>query len=483
MNIASGIKNDKWIIAISFVAVLFFTMPFIIHGNYFVDDWLRSENGFSGWEGNGRPLASIVMAVISMSGAFFGVGAIADVFPSSLLPMICIMLLSGYLISLILNIENPLAKIITIISPTINQFWLGNMVFRFDTLIMSLSYLLAVTSVMLCIKGGMKFFMFSIVCTVMMLCLYQASVNVLISLTVAYTGSIIIDRKAISIGTLSCGITQLLALAIGYIIYSKIVISNLELSAYTIKSGEMIKLNAEGFDRLVSNVDSYLHFFISTFDGALFLCLLVMLAFSSLAQAFKLIRTSNYTAFFVCILTPFILIALTFGTLSLLKMPVLQSRVFMSFSIFIAYFAYVIERKKIYFMSYVAYTYFLLIILQSSIVSNVVNDTQRYDAFLAQRIASKLLDNGYKNGTPLIIYGSPKYVPSVSSAISRSPSLKQYAVSAFANHTFKYSLMRQYNILTSTPITDFSGKHSNECRKDSSDVSVCNITGVYIVRI
>lgn len=66
MKFISIVKQDRWLLIICLALSIVYLVPFALGGAYSVDDWLRSDTGNSGWEGNGRPAASIIMAVMSL---------------------------------------------------------------------------------------------------------------------------------------------------------------------------------------------------------------------------------------------------------------------------------------------------------------------------------------------------------------------------------------------------------------------------------
>ncbi|WP_313355459.1 glucosyltransferase domain-containing protein [Kosakonia cowanii] len=488
----NNIKQDRYVLLVSFIFLFLFSLPFAIHGNYFVDDWLRSESGASGWEANGRPLASTIMALLSLSENYFGAGVVSDLFPSSLFAMSLMMLASGYLIADKLNIKNTFIKFIVIVLPTANQFWIGNLVFRFDSLIMSISYFMAILSVIVCEKKGFINYAISFTLIIAFLSTYQASMNVAISFSmISSSACLLFSNRDYCVKDFLLSASRFLScLLIGYVFYQAIIVPQLNLSAYTIASGRMIEIDRYFLLNLLSNAIKYLDFLVGNFDGLMFWCVVISLIFSCIIPAYWLIRDKKYYASLISILIPFFLLIMSFGTLSLLQSVSLQSRVFMSFSMCIIYSAYIADLcgKKVLCAPQALIV--LLSLMLSSVVSNIVNDTQRYDRFIAERIANRLYENGYRNGDHLIIYGSPAGVPSVYNLVGRHPSLWQYSVSAFSNQTFKYSLMRQYNIRSTTPTLTMSNKYYDSCGSVIDQVlyedeifKMCRVENNFIVKL
>lgn len=486
------IKNDRYILLFSFIFLCLFSLPFAIHGNYFVDDWLRSESGASGWEANGRPLASIIMALLSLSDNYFGVGVVSDLFPSSLFVMSTIMLASGYLIADKLNIKSTFIKFIIIVLPAANQFWIGNLVFRFDSLIMAVSYFMAILSVIVCGKKGIINYAISVILIVAFLSTYQASMNVAISFCIMSSSSnILFCNKDYCVKDFFISLSRFLScLLIGYVFYQALIVPQLNLSAYTISSGKLLQLDSYLLLNLASNAIKYIDFLMGNFEGLMFWCVVISLVFSCATPSYWLIRTKKYSASLISILIPLLLLIMSFGTLSLLQSVSLQSRVFMSFSLCIIYSAYISDLCGKKLLCAPQAMIVLLSLMLSSVVSNIVNDTQRYDRFIAERISGKLYENGYSNGDHLIIYGSPAGVPSVYNIVGRHPSLWQYSVSAFSNQTFKYSLMRQYNIRSTTPTLAMSNKYYDSCGSIIDQVlyedeifKMCRVESNFIVKL
>ncbi|WP_145338986.1 glucosyltransferase domain-containing protein [Pantoea sp. PSNIH1] len=458
------IKNDRWPIVIALAIAMAFVMPFSIHNIDFVDDWIRVDTGNTGWEGNGRPVSSIVMALLSLSlSNFFGDGVLKDTFPFNLYLSSILMVSSGYIICKMLKIRSKGIMTLMMICPVVNPYWIGNISFRFDSLVMSMAFIFAVMSVILVNYNTKRNFFLAVTSAIIMLCLYQAAINVIIALA-----TVISLSKVLQNGTFRLKDTiifpSMAVVVISYAIYSILIYKYLEISDYTKLSGEVVGLGANVFKSIFSNIYE-LSKAIFTITGSLIALSVYAIIFSSIYCSFRL-PTENFSvkaAFFIGIVLVFLF---SFGFLSFLKHPTLSSRVFLSFCFVPLLLLFISDRCNC--KSYLIVIPFLVASFSlSSIVSNAMGDVQRYDRFVAERIANKLYDYGYKSGDNLFISGKPGTPLMVSRKFDSLPIVSEMSVSAYANTRFKYSLMRQYNINSPTPNLDIAIRETNNCSADN----------------
>ncbi|HAS0821294.1 TPA: hypothetical protein I3317_001051 [Enterobacter cloacae subsp. cloacae] len=478
-----NVKTDRWELSIAFALSVVFVIPFAIHNVYFVDDWLRADLGTTSWEGNGRPLSSIIMSILSLSPLkYFGDGVLFDTFPFNLFASSAIMVLSGYIICNVILIKNSAIRVMIMIAPVVNPYWIGNIAFRFDSLVMSMAFLFAVLTVFFIVSGGVFNLFLSLISATAMLCLYQAAINVIVSFALIVEIAKL-RSNGYSILRESAILKSLAIIGISYVLYKLFIYKHLDISDYTKTSGELIGIDARSFGLIMENIQS-LSKAIFVLPGNMIAFLILMIIIVSICLSLK-IHADTVVKRIVFFATPFAIFALSFGFLSLLKNPAISSRVFISFCFVIIYFMFCSDRNgdKLYLL---AVPFFIASISLSFIASNTMSDVQRYDRFIAERIVNKLYDVGYQNDRGVYISGRPS-APYLVSRVSKDiPIVSELSVSAFANTRFKYSLLRQYGIYSPTPEVSVAIRETNSCSNEKAAIhdrlmSICRSKNGYSI--
>ena len=239
MKLISIVKQDRWLLIICLALSIVYLVPFALGGAYSVDDWLRSDTGNSGWEGNGRPAASIIMAVMSLlpNGlSFFGDNVLQDTYPFSMFLGGMVMVSAGYLLKNVLEVKSQFLAGVIILFPLTNPYWIGNLEFRHDSLIMSVAFFLAVFSAVVLKRTNCKRLALSVIisvaCLTIMLMIYQAALNVYMSVTVVIVAVLCIKKEQFNDILLHI-IKSILSMLIAYAIYSAVINNFVTLSEYT----------------------------------------------------------------------------------------------------------------------------------------------------------------------------------------------------------------------------------------------------------
>ena len=426
-----SLRKDRWLLITCLTFSVMYLIPFALGGAYSVDDWLRSDTGNSGWEGNGRPAASIIMAVMSLlpNGlSFFGDKVLQDTYPFSMFLGGMVMVMAGYMLKNVLEIKSQWLAGVIILLPLTNPYWIGNIEFRHDSLIMSIAFFLAVISAVICrrdiFKGYAVSFTSSVICLTIMLMIYQAALNVYMSVTV------------------------LLAGMLAYAIYSVVINNFVNLSEYTKSHSGILPLSSDSFANLLSNSKGFISLLSDLNNGLYGLCVLILclssIVFSVLR--WKILGAARSLMLIACVPVTLFLSA---GVLVLLEFPVIAGRVMMGFSIFMCFVAATCFKEKI--GAAVGVIIVLLNFSFGSVAANAINDQQRYDRFVAQQIVSNLYQSGFVNGNTVHVNGPSSTPEQAIRAMQYAPLLRSYVFSAFANSNFKYSLLRQYGVRSSRP--------------------------------
>lgn len=449
-----SLRKDRWLLITCLTLSVMYLIPFALGGAYSVDDWLRSDTGNSGWEGNGRPAASIIMAVISLlpNGlSFFGDNVLQDTYPFSMFLGGMVMVMAGYLLKNVLEIKSQWLAGVIILLPLTNPYWIGNIEFRHDSLIMSIAFFLAVISALICSREIIKCyalsFIASVACLTIMLMIYQAALNVYMSVTVLIAAMFCIKKERFSY-ILKYVTLAIFSMVVAYAIYSMVINNFVSLSEYTKSHSGILPLSSDSFAKLSSNAKGFISLLSDLNNGLYGLCVLILCLSSIVFSVLrcKMLGAARSLILIACVPVTLFLSA---GVLVLLEYPVIAGRVMMGFSVFMCFVAATCFKEKIGMV--VGVIIVLLNFSFGSIAANAINDQQRYDRFVAQQVVSNLYQAGFVNGNTVHVNGPSLTPEQTIRAMQHAPLLRSFVFSAFANSNFKYSLLRQYGIRSEKP--------------------------------
>ncbi|MEL4015009.1 glucosyltransferase domain-containing protein [Dryocola clanedunensis] len=170
-------QNDNIYIKYFTVACMLFSLPFIIHGNYYFDDVYRSVYGDGSWHELGRPLADVVTFGLSLNSH-----VLSDFYP---LGTIVAVIFLVYIFVLVMNsgfsINKPYALFplpLLFISPVFMQ----NMSYRYDSTAMIMALAIAIASFYFSFSKGWKTTVTGILMLIASLSLYQPCANIFLGL-------------------------------------------------------------------------------------------------------------------------------------------------------------------------------------------------------------------------------------------------------------------------------------------------------------
>ncbi len=180
-NILSGFRFERkyrlYFLILSFMSLLY-VFPYILADRYYNDDLSRSIIGATGWNGDGRPVAEIFMRLYE-----FG-RPIVDTFP---LTIILGVLFYAYSMTLYIKFNMETAKLslrlvfagLMVLS---NPFFIPNMAVQFDCIFMLISVSLSLILYSFPYKNPVVELITNILFVLIILCIFQPSVSVWISL-------------------------------------------------------------------------------------------------------------------------------------------------------------------------------------------------------------------------------------------------------------------------------------------------------------
>ena len=124
--------RNKKSLYITLILSLIYIIPLLISNYEYLDDWGRNLYGY-GWQHDGRFIATLFGKLWSFNEAIF------SIHPFSLILSALILGFTGYLITSIFNIEKENTIKWSSLIVLTNPVFLGNLVFKFDSLPMALS--------------------------------------------------------------------------------------------------------------------------------------------------------------------------------------------------------------------------------------------------------------------------------------------------------------------------------------------------------
>ena len=159
--------EDKKSLYITLILSVVYIIPLVIADYDYLDDYGRNLYGY-GWQHDGRFIATLFAKLWSLNSANFSIFSFSTILSALILGF------TGYLLTHLFDIEKDRtikwSSLLIVTMPT----FLGNLVFKFDCLPMSLS-LLVIVFPFLFYKSTLKFFIFSILGIFISLGLYQSS--------------------------------------------------------------------------------------------------------------------------------------------------------------------------------------------------------------------------------------------------------------------------------------------------------------------
>lgn len=326
-------KNFYMTLVISF----FYILPIIISNRYQVDDVGRSLDGYTGWAKNGRPLADIISSTLS-----FGT-PLPDSSPLGLILGVIILCLciSTYAKENFKAIDNN-HRYVFLFLFIANPFLIENLSFKFDVLTMCLSA--GLIFLVYSLPKKTIWYIFSVALISASLMLYQASIGLYPILAIISILHFDKCKKNIKAQFSELSI-RIIVLFIAYLITHLFTYKYVATHDYSKVHSEIIPLGKDGLEilrnnylRSISIMDLY---FKSTERWIVFSYAILFYILYSL-HAFKiskdLARGLTKTALVAFYMTlPVFVFSFSFLHIALLKLPVWNARVFISFGGFLLF--------------------------------------------------------------------------------------------------------------------------------------------------
>ena len=326
---------------------LMYILPILIANFYYIDDLGRSLSGYTGWDGNGRPIASFLALILSDG------KPLMDVSPWIQIASIFVL---NY--SLILFLRKFVSRatafqIICVASFSyLNLFLLENLSYKYDSfgMIFSVGIFLFTYALPESVRWK-KHLIMSVVAVIISLSTYQAAIGTYISLAVIESVYFICQNESWD-NIVKRALLRIAGLGIGGLLYKLVIVK-----AYVSKDGYSAEhaslanpFTAQGAQQINTNIIAFSGMFkdFGITLGILGILLLLVLCIGILYKAYLTWKnrqdTVPYKILSVGMITisPILLICSSVLSLVLLKYPVVAPRVMLSFTIFTLFIGMVI---------------------------------------------------------------------------------------------------------------------------------------------
>ncbi|MFW6808894.1 glucosyltransferase domain-containing protein, partial [Enterobacter hormaechei] len=308
-------------ISFAFGLFLAYSLPLIIWGGYYIDDYVRVMSGGTGWSNNGRPLADLFFFILN-----FG-GVNATVYPLPQLLAIGVMAITSVLLWRKFIPETGRVGILAVSPMMLSPLFLENLSFTYDSVTMALSVLFAILPI---IASKHKLLLTFIAITIS-LCLYQAALSVfIVFVALIHIINIEKDRSGRYKELFNYVLGMLVSTAIYYVLIAPAFING----PYSQKKSQLLKISDPlFFDTLAYNINRYFDLIITSFNGWLFISIFLACATSALYIIKTIANTLQRNGKIKIVDAVFILLALfaaflsTIFPISLLQSPLFSPRV------------------------------------------------------------------------------------------------------------------------------------------------------------
>ncbi|WP_241651019.1 glucosyltransferase domain-containing protein, partial [Rosenbergiella nectarea] len=265
-----------------FILGLVYILPIILANIYYYDDYGRALLGYTHWyTTDGRPAAELLMRVFLQSRNMY------DIFPLPIISGLLLLTFAFLLFIKFLNIND--AKFLVVgLSILANPYFIEPLSYRFDSLIFLASISFSLFFIYPAAKK-IRFF-FGVICTVIVLALYQTSFNVLLCIATIpiyfeaknnRNYNEVIKKLLSTLAELTTGLTV-------YVVWEKIIMKTItnDYHPSTITGSVVVKI--------LSNFESYIIFvYNNTPNIILYIAVLYLLSVYSSFELMKRVKTCS----------------------------------------------------------------------------------------------------------------------------------------------------------------------------------------------
>lgn len=465
----SKIKNEYLVFFISFL--IYF--PIILWGGYFLDDNYRSVHAYYAWTGDYRPIADWIYYILGFGTDFVDTFPLNYIIQFLFVSYFILFFTKNIQVKFLLNenLKNYISLSISLLF--ISPFFMQNLYFRYDSLIMVLSIIFA------CMPFFFNDKKIDLIFCIMVLFTYQSSIVgymcvVILRLLVMSQNN---EEKLIIYKEVGKSILVFIASIIIFFLCAKLFITP---NSYAENHTSFVTSFKMFSENITYSLD-ILSFSNSTLDYALvFFSLIIALLF-----LFRIIscnsKINNFDIFLICTGVIFVFTICILNMNIFLLKPRLYSRTYIGVGFallliglsltFLITFKEQAFRKYVYFYKFLFLSIYLMCLNIFYIGYNYIKETEKYSENLINNISYDLSTLGKRQYKSIVAYGEPLKTLRSNNLIHRYPILLNnfYDSNTISHHKFRifYDLLLNKGFLfkrigySGTPISKEYNKYIN----------------------
>lgn len=330
-------KAINFIVAALCITVIYL-LPLLINPVYYIDDIGRVITGSWGWLGNGRPFSQYFFQFLTGNNT-------VDIHPLPLLLGVSAILYAGWHIYINLFPNSPYISAAAVSIILSNPFYLENLSYRFESMMMGFSVGLAILSAIILSKISPLRILISISLLFSMMCFYQASLGLYLTISIIVQCSVLLkssENKPFLYRykhLISSAAVLLASFGLYKLIYGDLVNSN----EYDRLHSQLIPFSHEGLIIFIDNINRFYGIIklpLIGHNGYFYGVLLIGGFTSSLFLAIKLLALKRWIDSLFLALAPFLVVIASLITLCILKEPVFAARTLIGTSGVLLFFFY-----------------------------------------------------------------------------------------------------------------------------------------------
>lgn len=423
-----------------FIIILLLVAPIILANIYYIDDIGRSTLGYRFWWEDGRPLSDILMSVFMFS------GTMADIAPVPLL-VACVML-AWVFYRFGKEFFNSKSLFLLPLSFFINPFIVEVLSYRFDSLTIMASAVLSFVFLFTLSKNVYIDFLLKVALVLAVMCLYQASVNIiLIFISLLFFYDIHDLKQPQEVVKLS--VIRVLSVLLGLALYMKVI---LPLTLQSEHSANHPRVSAHLLKTVFSNLSSYYSYvqevLLPNGMGKLILPALVAISLLSASViSFRYLKEHKAKLGLLVFVISFIIVLVTplatIGSLLPLDNPMVRfSRLYIAVGAYILFvlFLLTLACKESKGPSLVVLPLYLYMLVFTCAYANASKHQNAIDKQIIDSIKEGTAEFDY-NSNYIIFNGEPPRSSVLTNSAKNFPLLDTLVVSYFGNWIWAYNYM------------------------------------------
>lgn len=365
------------------------SLPLVINGSPYMDDYARTAIGYYGWEFDGRPLTNIFYKIIS------GNGHIVDIYPLSQVAAYILLAICGYIITR--NLKTSLFEKVILSAPIIfNPLIVGGFAFRYDAITIAFSIILSVLPFMSFNITSYQRMAISTICLAASFCFYQASPAIYITLTILFSFYHLNSNDIFSsVKYLLCNAASFI---LGFSLYKTIIHLFGSIGSTASSKSELVNINAEGYKSAISTIITASKLLVSSYNDACVIFFIVLFfsglfVFYSKSDRTAQVKAIVVSASVICFILLFIS---TLVMVSVVKNPPVLARSFPAFGFFVSSacaMIFIMNAKKISIAMGLLSSFFMIIVYSNSI--SAIRLTAENQNYFAKSIARDARASGH----------------------------------------------------------------------------------------